>query len=86
MTPPRSFRHLFGESVRLSFWFVVGGQGPLSGAFAELRRSGPGSFGALLLVVAREDCWRKSAERRVRALLIIVDRPGLQRGPCFSQR
>jgi hypothetical protein len=34
MTPPRSFRHLFGESVRLSFWFVGGGQGPLSGAFA----------------------------------------------------
>jgi hypothetical protein len=34
VTQPRSFRHSFGESVRLSFWFVGGGQGPLSGAFA----------------------------------------------------
>jgi RNA-directed DNA polymerase len=34
LTQPRSFRHSFGESVRLSFWFVGGGQGPLSGAFA----------------------------------------------------
>jgi hypothetical protein len=34
VTPRRSFRHLFGESVRLSCRFVSGGQGPLSGAFA----------------------------------------------------
>ena len=34
VTQPRGFRHLFGESVRLSFWFVGGGQGPLSGAIA----------------------------------------------------
>ena len=34
LTQPRSFRHSFGESVRLSFWFMGGGQGPLSGAVA----------------------------------------------------
>ncbi len=34
VTPPRSFRHLFGGSVRLSCRFVGGGQGPLSGAIA----------------------------------------------------
>jgi hypothetical protein len=34
LTPPQSFRHLFGGSVRLSFWFMVDGQGPLSGAIA----------------------------------------------------
>ena len=34
LTPPPDPGRLFGESVRLSFSLVGGGQGPLSGAFA----------------------------------------------------
>ncbi len=65
-------------STSLSFWFLVGGQEKLNGAFAEFRRSGPRSFGAMLLVVTRKDCWGKAAERPEQALLVTVDRPCCQ--------
>lgn len=34
VTQPPDPGRLFGDSVRLSFWLGVGGQGPLSGALA----------------------------------------------------
>jgi hypothetical protein len=34
LTQPPDPGRLFGDSVRLSFWLGVGGQGPLSGALA----------------------------------------------------
>jgi len=40
----------------------------------------------LLLVVAHEDYWGKSAGRRVRALLVVIDCPCRQRGMCFCRR